>query len=167
MQSNSNTTPNMNNGGFNTYSGRMPSLDMNSPSAPRQMPSSDMDASSSFGHMQKVLVELRVPSDRGILAASRTAAQISVGSFRFDSSYEPIKVKPSGDLVSSLQANNEETVMVRGVVEESDIQELESQSNVVKVYKDTPIAPFDIALLDKNKDLVAPMDGAQDCPIGV
>ena len=76
MQSNSNGTPSMNNG-FNTSPRRMPSLDMNSPSAPRQMPSSDMDASSSYGHMQKVLVEMRVPNNQGVLAASRTAAQIN------------------------------------------------------------------------------------------
>ncbi len=165
MQSNSNETPSMNNG-FNNSPRRMPILDMNSPSAPRQMPSSDMDASSSYGHMQKVLVEMRVPNNQGVLAASRTAAQINVGSFRFDASYEPITVNPSGEQVSSIRAHNEETVIVRGSIEESDIQELESQSNVVKVYKDTPIAPFDIALLEKNKDLVAPMEGAQDCPIG-
>ncbi|MGB3758870.1 MAG: S8 family serine peptidase [Rivularia sp. (in: cyanobacteria)] len=165
MQSNSNGTPSMNSG-FNASPRRMPTLDMNSPSAPRQMPSSDMDASSSYGHMQKVLVELRVPNNQGVLAASRTAAQINVGSFRFDASYEPITVNPSSEQVSSIRANNEETVIVRGSIEESDIQELESQSNVVKVYKDTPIAPFDIPLLEKDKDLVAPMEGAQDCPIG-
>ncbi|BAY84111.1 trypsin [Calothrix parasitica NIES-267] len=169
MQNNSNGTPSMNdgsiNGGFNTSLRRMPSLSMNSPSAPNEMPGSDIDASSG-GNMQKVLVEMRVPSNQGVLAASRTAAQINVGSFRFDTSYEPITVNPSSEQVSSLRANHEETVVVRGIVEESDIQELESQSNVLKVYKDTPIAPFDIALLDKNKDLVAPTDGAQDCPIG-
>ncbi|MEM9923569.1 MAG: S8 family serine peptidase [Cyanobacteria bacterium P01_D01_bin.50] len=166
MQSNGNGNPNMNNGGFNTHSRRMPSLDMNSPSARYPMPSGDMDASSTYGQMQKVLVELRVPNNQGILATSRAAAQINVGSFRFDTSYEPITVKPSGQQVSSLQANNEETVIVRGMVEDNQIQELESQPNVVKVYKDTPIAPFDLELLEKNKDLVTPMDGTQNCPIG-
>ncbi|AFY54464.1 subtilisin-like serine protease [Rivularia sp. PCC 7116] len=162
MQSNEN--PNMNS--FNNSPRRMPSLDMNSPSAPHGMPSSDMDAASSYGHMQKVLVELRVPSNQGVLEASRTAAQINVGSFRFDTSYEPITVNPSSENVSTIRANNEDTVIVRGIVEENDIQQLESQSNVVKVYKDTPIAPFNTALLEKDKDLVAPTDGAQDCPIG-
>lgn len=154
------------NNNFNNSERRMPSLDMNSASAPREMPSSRMDAASAYGHMQKVLVELRVPSNQGVLAASRTAAQINVSSFRFDTSYEPITVNSTSEQVSSLRANNEETVIVRGIVEENDIQELESQSNVIKVYKDTPIAPFDIALLEKNRDLVAPMNGAQNCPIG-
>ncbi|MEO1428884.1 MAG: S8 family serine peptidase [Cyanobacteria bacterium J06632_19] len=162
MQSNEN--PNMNS--FNTSPRRMPSLDMNSPTAPHEMPSSDMDAASSYGHMQKVLVELRIPSNQGVLEASRTAAQINVGSFRFDTSYEPITVNPSSEQMSTIRASNEDTVIVRGVVEEKDIQKLESQSNVVKVYKDTPIAPFNTALLEKDKDLVAPTDGAQDCPIG-
>lgn len=166
MQSNVSGTPNMNNGGFNTHSRRMPSLDMNSPSTSHPMPSSDMDASSTYGQMQKVLVELRVPNNQGVLARSRAAAQINVGSFRFDTSYEPIRVKPSSEQVLSLQANSQETVIVRGMVEDSQIQELESQPNVVKVYKDTPIAPFDIELLEKNKDLVTPMDGTQNCPIG-
>jgi len=168
MQSNSNGTPGMNDGsvnsGFNTSPRRMPSLNMNSSSV-AHMPSSDMDTSSS-ANMQKVLVEMSVPSNQGVLAASRTAAQINVSSFRFDTTYEPITVNPSSEQISSLRASNEETVVVRGIIEESDIQALESQSNVVKVYKDTPIAPFNIALLEKNKDLVAPMDGAQDCPIG-
>ncbi|MEL6162313.1 MAG: S8 family serine peptidase, partial [Cyanobacteria bacterium J06628_3] len=153
------------NGGFNTSPRRMPSLNMNSPSVPHEMPSSNTDASSG-GNMQKVLVEMRVPSNQGVLAASRTAAQINVSSFRFDTSYEPITLNSGSNEVRSLRANNQETVVVRGIVEESDIQALESQSNVIKVYKDTPIAPFNIALLDKNKDLVAPTDGAQDCPIG-
>ena len=169
MQNNSNGTPSMNdggmNGGFNTSLRRMPSLSMNSPSAPNEMPGGDIDASSG-GNMQKVLVEMRVPSNQGVLAASRTAAQINVSSFRFDTSYEPISVNSSNGQTSSLRATNQETVVVRGIVEESDIQALESQSNVIKVYKDTPIAPFNIALLDKNKDLVAPTDSAQACPIG-
>ncbi|NJM21576.1 MAG: S8 family serine peptidase [Richelia sp. RM2_1_2] len=154
------------NNGFNNSGRTMPSLDMNSPSAPREMPSSAMDAASAYGHMQKVLVELRVPSNQGVLAASRTAAQINVSSFRFDTSYEPITVNSSSEQLSTLRANNEETVIVRGIIEENDIQQLESQANVIKVYKDTPIAPFDIALLEKNRDLVVPMDGAQNCPIG-
>lgn len=169
MQSNGNGTPSINNGSvngsFHISGDRMPSLDMNSPSASRQMPSSDMNASSSYRHMQKVLVELRVPNNQGILAASRAAGQINVDSFRFDTSYEPIKVNPSSEQVFSLQANNQETVIVRGIIEENQINELESQANVVKVYQDTPIAPFDIDLLEKNKDLVAPTTGVENCPI--
>ena len=87
MQNNSKGTPSMNdgsvNGGFNTSLRRMPSLNMNSPSAPNEMPDSDIDASSG-GNMQKVLVEMRVPSNQGVLAASRTAAQINVSSFAID-----------------------------------------------------------------------------------
>lgn len=144
---------------------KMPSLGMNSSSRPNEMPSGDMNASS-VGQMQKVLVELRVPQNLGAMSTSQMVSE-NVASFQLDTSYEPIPVSTSGELSPSLVPNNEQTVIVRGVVEESQISELEAQPNVVKVYKDTPIAPFNTALLEKaDKDLVMPMAEAGSCPIG-
>jgi serine protease AprX len=145
--------------------GKMPSLGMDSPNLQREMPSGDMNTSNS-PNWQKVLVEMRVSKTQGILAASEMAAQMNAIGFVLDTSYEPVPVSASGD-AASLLANNEEIAIVRGVVEESKIQELEAQPNVIKVYKDTPIAPFESALLEKaEKDLVMPMDGTGTCPIG-
>ena len=145
--------------------GKMPSLGMDSPHIQREMPHADMNASDSPS-LQKVLVEMRVPKTQGVLGATRIATSMNVTSFQLDTSYEPVPVSASGD-TASLLASNEETVIVRGVVEESRIQELSAQANVVKVYKDTPIAPFNSALLEKTeKDLVMPMDGTGSCPIG-
>lgn len=145
--------------------GLMPSLGMDSPNFQREMPSTRMNASSS-PNWQKVLVEMRVPKNQGVLGALETAAHINAGGFQLDTSYEPVPVSASED-VASVMADNQEIAIVRGVVEESKIQELEAQPNVVKVYKDTPIAPFESALLEKaDRDLVMPMDGTGSCPIG-
>lgn len=164
MQSNGN---NMSSGRTQpqSESGKMPYLGMDSPNFPREMPSGDMNAGDS-PKLQNVLVEMRVPKAQGVLGASQMAAQMNVIGFVLDTSYEPVPVSASQDAADFL-ADNQEIAIVRGVVDESKIEELEAQPNVIKVYKDTPIAPFNSALLEKaDKDLVMPMDATGTCPIG-
>jgi subtilisin family serine protease len=142
----------------------MPSFGMNSPSSQQQMPSGDMNATNS-SNLQQVLVEMRVPKNQGIMTASQIAGGVNF--IQLDNTYDPVSVTSTGEHVASLMAANQESVIVRGVIEESRIHELEAQSNVIKVYKDTPIAPFDLALLEKpEQDLVTPMDGLGSCPVG-
>lgn len=152
----------MNTGSAN--SNEMPSIGMDKPPRTSDMPSGDINASSP-GQMQ-VLVELRVPRNQGVMGA-RTISTMNVSSFQLDTSYEPVPISSSGEQTPSLLANEEQTLIVRGVVEESQIPELEAQPNVVKVYKDTPITPFNTALLEVDQDLVQPMDGNGSCPIGI
>ncbi len=145
----------------------MPSLSMETPALQRQMPGGDMNISNP-GNLQRVLVELKVSKTQGILAATQIAAQMNVSGFQLDTSYQPIPVTPTSEQAQSLIVNNEETVIIRGLIESNQISELEAQPNVLKVYKDTRIAPFDTtALLEKgDRNLVQPTDGADNCPIG-
>ncbi|MBD2778788.1 S8 family serine peptidase [Iningainema tapete] len=141
----------------------MPSINMDTPPRTSEMPSSEMN-SSGVGQMQNVLVEIRVPKTQGAMGASGVISEMNVTSFQLDTSYEPVPVSSASEQAPSLMGSNEETMIVRGVIEESQIPDLEAQSNVVKVYKDTPIAPFDSEVVDQ--DLVMPMDEAGNCPIG-
>ncbi|AKG22592.1 S8 family serine peptidase [Calothrix sp. 336/3] len=163
MQSHGIVAANMGNG---STSNGMPSLTMDSSGWQHQMPNPDMNASQSEAQVQKVLVELRLPQHQGVSGVSQIASAINFTSFQMDTSYEPIPVTPSSR--QALLASNENTILVRGVIEEDRISELEAQPNVIKVYKDTPIAPFDTsALLEKTeKDQVTPMEGTGNCPIG-
>lgn len=168
MQTNGYTAPIMSNGNGNGKSQQtpgntgntMPSLSMDARSH-NEMPSGAMN-STNYSPMQKVLVELRVSNQQGIMGASQSVGT-NVSSFRLDTNYEPIPINASGDAAASLLAANEEAYIIRGEVEESKIADLEAQPNVLKVYKDTPIAPFNPALLEKPvNDFVKPMEGTTD-----
>ncbi len=170
MQTNGYTASNTGNGNGNGKSqqtpavntgNKMPSLSMN-PRSRNEMPSAAMNSTESYSAMQKVLVELRVSNHQGIMGVSQSVGT-KVASFQLDTNYEPVPVNASSDAAASLLAEDEEAYIIRGEVEESKIAELEAQPNVLKVYKDTPIAPFNPALLDKQTfDLVKPMEGTAD-----
>lgn len=91
---------------------------------------------------QPVLVEMRVQKGAGGALAMQATAGIEVPSFELDSNFEAIPISPPPNQAAALAAANEETIVVRGFIEEDKIAELELQPNVVKVWKDTPIAPF-------------------------
>jgi serine protease AprX len=74
--------------------------------------------------------------------AMNTAKEINVAGFKVDETFTPVPSTPPSDMAGSLAAANEQFVTVRGEIPEGKIKELESQPNVVKVWRDTPIAPF-------------------------
>ncbi len=116
---------------------------------------------------QRVLVELRVDAAKPASHALTVGANLPLPSFQLDMSYEPVPVSPHPDKAASLAASNEQTVLVRGTIDASKIAELEAQPNVVKVWKDTEIAPFgDMLVREEHKALVEPMEGFAACPIG-
>ncbi|AFY99903.1 S8 family serine peptidase [Calothrix sp. PCC 6303] len=140
----------------------MPFLRMDFPGGRGEMPEAvNMNSTESSGNVQKVLVELRVSRTQNVFQA----VVDNIGSLQIDTDYEPVAVTPTNELAASLLLTDDETYIIRGEIDERRIHELEAQANVVKVYKDTPIAPFNPALLEKQ-DLVKPMNGAGDCPIG-
>jgi serine protease AprX len=113
-----------------------------------EMPTSSMTGgvdTSGSGAMEKVLVELRVP--RGQRGQQLLSAALSVGvpGFQVDADYAPVPLSAHPELAADLAAAGEETVIIRGTVDAGKSAELEAQPNVVRVYKDTPIAPFTIA----------------------
>ncbi len=95
--------------------------------------------------IQQVIVEVRVPRGQETSLTMRmAAAALTVPSFQLDASYEPVPAGPPTDstFAAALEAAKEETVFVRGSMEEDKISELEKQPNVVSVTRDTLVAPF-------------------------
>lgn len=115
-----------------------------------------------------VLVEMRVPSGQDAAQTLQMAAGFNVSGFQPDTSYDPVPMTPeTPEAVAEYAAANEEVVIVRGMIDdESSIPEIEVQSNVVKVWRDTPIDYFgnDIPQEEEIVDLVAD-EAFGTCPI--
>jgi ABC-type taurine transport system substrate-binding protein len=136
-----------------------------------EMPGGGME-----GGPQSVLVELRIPSSLEASFALEAATGLSVPGFELDTSYDPIPVGSPPDLEANMAEANEQTVIVRGTIDAEKIKELEARPDVVKVWKDTLIAPFAVTTLDaapggasveeETETFVAPMRGFATCPIG-
>jgi serine protease AprX len=61
--------------------------------------------------------------------------------FKLDETFEPIPMSP--DREKSIRiANDERGIIIRGVIKEDKIKELESEPNVIKAWKDTRLEPF-------------------------
>ena len=118
------------------------------------------------GGMQRVLVEMRIPKGSGAAYAMQMGAGLNVPSFQVDSSFEPVPIPPSSDQAATLEAAGEEVVCVCGTIEEGKIAELESQPNVVKVYRDFPIAPFPAeAIQEEELTQLVSSEAFGTCPI--
>jgi len=113
-----------------------------------------------------VLVEMRVQRGTTAAFAVQLAANAKTPGFMIDREFDAIPMQPSPDQAASLAESGEEVVIVRGTVDEDKIKDLEAQPNVVKVWRDTPIAPFTTrrAVEEKTAHLMptAPMGV---CPI--
>jgi len=130
-----------------------------------------MDSPQSDGENESVVVELKVPRSASADAAFQAAAGISIPGFQLDTSYSPVPISPHPDHSRALAATNEEVVLVRGTISKSQRAELERQPNVLKVWKDTKIAPFSSMrtnLLEGEsfREFVSPVGGFAACPIG-
>ena len=91
------------------------------------------------------MVELRVPlAERAEspLAALEQAPAFTATGFAIDRDYPPIPMSPSPDLAAAVEAAGETISLVRGMIEESRIPDLEADEKVVSVWRDTQIAPF-------------------------
>jgi hypothetical protein len=143
------------------------------------MPAPGMDAggphmsgaAGETGQTEKVLVEMRVPKTGQAGLALQRAAALNVPGFQVDQGYPPVPVTPHPDLQASLASDSEEIVVVRGIIDRDRMAELEAQPNVVRVWKDTPIAPFSAVLTGPSATgpsahPVLPMQGFGTCPIG-
>jgi serine protease AprX len=127
-----------------------------------EMPGSEME-----DKPQNVLVEFRISTTQAASDALQMATGVQVTSFQPDTSYDPIPVNPAPDQAARLAASGEQTVIIRGTIEANRIPELEAQANVVRVWKDTPIKPFNNqSPQNEQAVLVKPMEGFGPCPIG-
>ncbi len=112
----------------------------------------------------RVLVELTVPVAEGPQAAfSVGATAFDAAGFQADSAWEPIPVGSPPDAAAALEAAFQETVLVRGSVAKDQMAALEKQENVMGVWLDTPVAPFQF----QHKDFVETVESAAFgvCPI--
>lgn len=137
------------------------------------------------GDMENVLVEVRLPDRNAKLSLLDMSAGLEASGFQVDTNYEPVPMvvdtkglnrglSSDGSIVSP----EERTMIVRGKVEASRIAELERQPNVIKVWKDSPIAPFQFSATEdavaepirREKKLDRPFVLKQEafatCPIG-
>ena len=132
------------------------------------------------GGMQDVLIELRVSEADERAGAMNYAMGLSLPGFELDTSYDPVPVTPAigpegaeEDFGKGLERAEADyggaTVIVRGRIDPQRITELEARPDVVKVWKDTPIAPFTAMPVEEIEiGKVAPMDEglAAPCPFG-
>jgi subtilisin family serine protease len=126
---------------------------------------SPTETTESGGRTKRVMVEMRVPKDpqKGFAAGmgmSRDVAMKAAG-FQIDHDFTPVSVpSPSGGMGA-----NEDSMIVRGEIEESKIGELESHPDVIKVWSDSKIAPFDAAVDMEIRPIRLRKEGFGICPL--
>src|SRR4051794_22204688 len=111
---------------------------------------------------------MRVPSGQGTAFAMQAANTLNVPGFQVDSTYDPVPVSATPTHAPQLAAANEEAVIVRGTIDESRIPDLEAQPNVLKVWRDTRIAPCSATPVTPSTTMatwVQPTAGTGVCPI--
>lgn len=121
------------------------------------------------GNNVRVLVEMRVPAGTPTHFALSAAAQLPAPSFKVDAGFHPVPMNPptpAGGMVAAAP----QTVIVRGTVDEAEIQHLENHADVVKVWRDPQILPMARAAAGRDggeeKIFVRPSPGMAACPIG-
>jgi subtilisin family serine protease/V8-like Glu-specific endopeptidase len=87
---------------------------------------------------KRVLVEVRIPANLNLEAAVGSES-LQLPGFTLDTGYTPITL-PATDPV--LEMAGEQVMLVRGEIEEGQEATLRAQPNVLNVWNDAPIAPF-------------------------
>jgi len=90
----------------------------------------------------KVIIEIKTSkglSEKAILDSSTDLEKVGLN---LDKAYKPIYVKPPERDDVKINQDSEEVYCIRGEIDEKLIPELEKLPNVLSVYLDTPIAPF-------------------------
>jgi len=119
------------------------------------------------GEPVKVIVEMRVPREKGVGFSLQMASGLATSGFQLDTEYEPVPMTPPPEetrLASDLEAKHEEIVLVRGAIEEGDMDNLKKQPNVIGVWVDTEIAPFEMGEFSDNV-MLASEEAFGTCPI--
>jgi hypothetical protein len=124
-----------------------------------------------------VLVEMRTSGARAAGGSLQAATAFASSGFTVDDSFDVIPMKPAKDTTAGARGQPaEETVIVRGLIDEARIAELESRPEVVRVWRDTPIQPFGTMVGEQAEvtvgvpaadiALVSPVEPFASCPIG-
>ncbi len=91
---------------------------------------------------KRVIVELKVPLGFTTMRADMEMDVAKLPWFKIDPEYKPISGSPTEKMVTSLAAANEKIVLIRGEIEEGREEELKALPNVVNVWTDAKIVPF-------------------------
>jgi serine protease AprX len=158
-----------NDGGSGSHPIGMPAFEMGSAPNPAGMQPRAMTENrpATPGELQPVLVEMRIPKNQSAIAALQAVGSMGVSGFQLDTGYEAVPMTPPQAMAALLADSDEEVVVVRGMIDASQIPALEAQANVIKVYPDSPIAPFTSTLVKESETaFVSPLAAFGTCPIG-
>jgi hypothetical protein len=86
-----------------------------------------------------ILIEIKTKRHLSGPEVMQIVRKMSIPGFQLDEEYEPVDLKDMDPVTGSIS----KTFILHGTVEkEENIAQLRDQPNVVKVWKDTPIAPM-------------------------
>ncbi len=120
---------------------------------------------------RKVLVEVRVSKGQSFGNLEGLAQALNLGPLTVDPNYIPVPMTPANnEFAARLEAANEETVIISGTVNEYDLQALEENPSVIKVWSDAIIEPFGAPTAEAETEeettpQVVPMEAFGTCPI--
>lgn len=110
-----------------------------------------------------VLVEIEVDEDIAAAEVLSVASALSAGGLTLDTDFDPVPIDPTKDQAVRMSQEKKRAVIIRGSIEESRIEELTKAQSVIRVWRDTPIAPFTMG----HTDAVTPSRLDGNCPIPV
>jgi hypothetical protein len=108
----------------------------------------------------RVLVELKVPRPERAMAMAMGPGLESLG-LALDRAFEPVSLTPVAARALTVAPSAERTMCVRGEIEEERRAELEAAPDVIKVWTDARIVPFEIESFDL--ELTTPAEAAVPC----
>jgi len=120
------------------------------------------------GEMLEVLLEVRVPTAKSANLAG-FAQSLDLPGFMLDSSAEPVTMTPTESMAASLESAGEESVILTGSVPADQLERLEADPMVIKVWTNATIEPFDYQTPQPEPAISAPQltpMAPGDCPTG-
>jgi len=88
-----------------------------------------------------VIVEIRVKRGHKLTTASDIPKEIKLNGLRIDETLRPLPMSPRREQ-ATINTNEEKGVIIRGVIKENKIRELEAIPEVIKVSRDSKVEPF-------------------------
>jgi serine protease AprX len=107
---------------------------------------------------------MRVPKDEDATQIRWRCVYLT-SSFDLDYCYDPVPVNPPAELAEEMEAAGEKVVLVRAKVFEAEMSELEGRRGIIKVWKDTPIAPFAHSMQERQMVQVIPGVTSETSPV--
>jgi subtilisin family serine protease len=117
------------------------------------------------GNRIPVLVEMRIPVSASASMVLEKAAAFGATSLELDTDYEPIPVSAPDEVTKAMDVAREQSVIIRGFITPDKVADLKKEPEVVDVYPDTTIAPFNEQ--SESHELLELVDSAalEDCAI--